>query len=233
MKNDIRLNVLNKSLEIENYLSDIIREIIRIPKIKTKTLSNQSSSISFKTKVDLLYDLDRLTKDEYNLLILFMEIRNQFIHNIYANSFIKTFEFLEKNKINQLLKVDNKVQKLYSNNNKLDAFDSDLENILELAFDSLFIKIINIISNQHKKIKFEIEKELEQEYQLKNNKIYSDIIFIIMETTKEFGEIWDNTIKKQTNENLNFSKILSSYINQKSIEKIKIKYPEFIDKTNI
>jgi hypothetical protein len=84
----LRSSILICSLRCEETASSIIRNLLRVVKPESKTLGNKSSSLSFKNKIDLLYDIDDLSIDEYSMLLKFMEIRNQFIHNGECNSFV-------------------------------------------------------------------------------------------------------------------------------------------------
>jgi len=79
--------VLICSIRAEEAASDALRNLLRTVKGDSKTLGNKSSSLSFKNKIDLLYDIEDLNKDEYSSCLRFMEIRNQFIHNPSCNSF--------------------------------------------------------------------------------------------------------------------------------------------------
>ena len=83
----LRSSILLCSIREENEVSKALKYLLRTVKDGSKTLGNKSSSLSFKTKVDLLSDIGDLDKTEYDRLILFMEIRNQFIHNPECNSF--------------------------------------------------------------------------------------------------------------------------------------------------
>jgi hypothetical protein len=83
----LRAHVLICSVREEEAASEAIKSLLRLVKPESKTLDNKSSSLSFKNKIDLLYDIDDLNKEEYTSLIKFMEIRNQFIHNPNCNSF--------------------------------------------------------------------------------------------------------------------------------------------------
>ena len=91
MNIDLRKDILEASLEIEDLLSKLLITLLRIKKSddksKIKTLGHTGSPLSFRTKVDLLYDIDIFNKTQYTHFILFMEIRNQFIHNLDADSF--------------------------------------------------------------------------------------------------------------------------------------------------
>ncbi len=77
----LRSRVLICSIRAEDSASDILISLLRRVRPDSKTLGNKSSSLSFKNKIDLLYDIDDLTKEEYTSMLKFMEIRNQFIHN--------------------------------------------------------------------------------------------------------------------------------------------------------
>lgn len=74
-----------------------------IPK-SSFTLGNKSSALPFKSKVELLIDLGAIGSKNKSKFMKFMEIRNQFAHNISAESFSTCFDsidgltvFLKKN----------------------------------------------------------------------------------------------------------------------------------------
>ena len=84
---ELRSWVLSQVLRLEQTSSSLIRAILRMFKENPKTLGSQSSALSFKSKIDLLYDLEEIDKTEYNHMLKMMEIRNQFAHNPNATSF--------------------------------------------------------------------------------------------------------------------------------------------------
>jgi len=84
---DLRSNILIASIRVEEAASNVLKFLFRTIKPDSKTLGNKSSSLSFKNKIDLLYDLEDIEKSDYIDMIKFMEIRNQFIHNPNCNSF--------------------------------------------------------------------------------------------------------------------------------------------------
>lgn len=84
---ELRSLVISQVLRLEQTTSKLLKTIFRIFEKDTKTLGNKSSALSFKTKIDLLYDLEEIDKTEYSHLLKIMEIRNQFAHNHNANSF--------------------------------------------------------------------------------------------------------------------------------------------------
>ena len=83
----LRSSILLCAIREENEISRALKYLLRTVRPDSKTLGNKSSSLSFKSKVDLLFDIGDLEKPAYDKLILFMEIRNQFIHNPMCNSF--------------------------------------------------------------------------------------------------------------------------------------------------
>jgi len=131
-KNDInielRKGILERSLHVESMINQLLLLFLSINKDGTKTLSNKSSSLSFKSKVDLLYDLDKLTKPEHDKFILFMEIRNQFIHNMDCTSFLKLFGILGNDRRRALVKYEDPRD-----------FNLDDEMRHEFAFNGLFM----------------------------------------------------------------------------------------------
>lgn len=85
---EIRSWVISQVLRLEQTSSSLMKAILRMFKENSKTLGNQSSALSFKSKIDLLYDLEEIDKNYYNHLLKMMEIRNQFAHNSNATSFV-------------------------------------------------------------------------------------------------------------------------------------------------
>ena len=83
----LKSEILEKSITIETYLSQILMRLLDIVNNENKTLSYKGTALSFKAKVDLLFDIEKIEKNLYNDLVTFMEIRNQFIHNYDTNSF--------------------------------------------------------------------------------------------------------------------------------------------------
>lgn len=228
----IRYQVLDDSLILENQLSKIISELIRVPKTETKTLGHQSSSLTFKTKVDLLYDLDRISKEEYNLFILFIEIRNQLVHNFHSDSLKKVFDNIESNKKSKLLKINPNVEEHYNKSKKRGYLNNDSEEKnLEFGYSYLFLKLKEIILEQHSKLIEDFKKEKTQEMELnyhqKMNEIYLAGNQILNETIEEFGEIFSKEIEKKIDSKIEFKKLLIAFVNKKSIEKLKEKFPDF------
>lgn len=173
----LRSWVISQVLRLEQTSSSSIKSVLRMVKENPKTLGNQSSALSFKSKVDLLYDLEEIDQTEYNHLLKLMEIRNQFAHNSNAIS----FESLDN--INPQL---NK----YLEKFEPPGLDPEItrENKLQQIFSELFkvtVAKLMIIEFEYKKgIKEDIRKHV-------NNQIVEHI-----------DEIWESAIaKRKENQN--------------------------------
>jgi hypothetical protein len=87
-KMDNRLEYLGRSLLVEALLSSFLSGLIGISDHKnSKSFGNKSSALSFKAKVNLLLDMKVFDKSDDWKLEKFMEIRNQFVHNLDAVSY--------------------------------------------------------------------------------------------------------------------------------------------------
>lgn len=100
---ELRKEILEIALNIENMISELLILYLNIEKEERKAISNKNSCLTFKNKIDLLFDLDVLTKTEHGNLLLLMEFRNQFLHNYQCNSFTKAVQFLGEDKSRKLL----------------------------------------------------------------------------------------------------------------------------------
>jgi len=162
----LRSKVLEKALLIEDCMTKILLTFLMVDKLDTRTLSNRSSSLSFKQKIDLLYDLDVLTKEENGMLLLFMEFRNQFSHNSACNSFEKAVAAIDGSK-NKLLKFNDL------------TFDADIEFRLDNAYSTLHVACLDIVLAKYEQRRAQIEAR---------QKLISDVVTysaIIMDSDSE------------------------------------------------
>lgn len=136
---DVRLDVLNSALILERDINNILIELFNLSKDETKVFSYSSNNFSFQQKILLLKDLKHLSSSDYSSLDLFMQFRNQFMHNYYANS----FEYVVKviNRKNELLKF-----------NKNASIHNSDELLYFSCFKNLVIHNITIVHNVFKKV---------------------------------------------------------------------------------
>ncbi len=92
---EARLEILRTSLLVEKFVTSFLALLIGIEdQDNSKTLGNKSTSLSFNQKIDILIDMGALNNLEKKKFQTFMEIRNQFMHNIMADSYVSCFNFI-------------------------------------------------------------------------------------------------------------------------------------------
>ena len=169
--------------------------LLDIKDLNNKSFGTKGSALSFRSKADLLYDINKIEKDLYTDLILFMEIRNQFIHNYDTNS----FEI-----VNSRLGKKNRLLSLFNEKYELENKNFTKEEKLNKGFSFLSIRIIEklqlaeneIIKDKEEALKLQIEiaeKNHQLEFKEITNKALADSIDDAMEllnksfSKSEFG----------------------------------------------
>lgn len=173
---EVRSWVISHVLRLEQTSSSLMRAILRMFNENSKTLGNQSSSLSFKSKIDLLYDLEEIDKTYYNDLLKLMEIRNQFAHNPSAISF------------EELDNINPDINKYLEKNipDEIPA-DSDRETKLKGTFIHLFKKTAGRLL------------VLEIEY---TKGIEKDILkHVNHQIVENLDQIWTSALEKQKEQN--------------------------------
>src|SRR3954465_2362712 len=90
----VRLKVLEDSLQLEGYATIWLSVFLDIDARTSKTLGNKSTAMPLNNKVSLLTDLGALEPNESEKFLKFMEIRNQFMHNPNAETFVDCFKYI-------------------------------------------------------------------------------------------------------------------------------------------
>jgi hypothetical protein len=212
----LRIQVLTNSLRLEQSASNILKAILRILKQKTKTLDNKSSSLSFKNKVDLMHDLNELSKEEYDNLIKFMEIRNQLIHNHECTSFLKLSEtnpelsnFLKKKFPNsepdQEISLNKSYNELYVvcqggllvlEKEYVAGLKIDFEKYVALQVEKRFDELIERTKHNMKSASYRISILSPFLYDYPDNHINDFILALKIEKSKMASEILDDLDKE-------------------------------------
>lgn len=179
---DKRTEILARSLMIENLTSSFIGGLLGIKDVRnSRTLGNKSSSLSFNQKIDLLIDLGALDSTQRNKFLTFMEIRNQFMHNLSAASYCECFDFLEgKEKF---------IFKLYPQDVELSKEDQLEKASLQLASDTL-----TLTAEITESVKAKFLKDIKGETHELSNKAF---IASIAETKKMIDQLTESIIAKQ------------------------------------
>lgn len=85
---EVRSRILEYSLVIENSINDLLLLNLGIYNEKDKTrLFSNKGKLTFQNKIDLLFDIEVLSKEENSEFELLMNIRNKFLHDMYCSSF--------------------------------------------------------------------------------------------------------------------------------------------------
>jgi hypothetical protein len=90
----VRLQVLEHSLQLEGYATLWLSIFLDIDSRISKTLGNKSSAISLNSKINLLIDLGALDSKMSDKFLKLMEIRNQFMHNPHAKTFVDCSNYI-------------------------------------------------------------------------------------------------------------------------------------------
>ena len=186
---EIRSEILSYSLIIENSINDLLLLNLGIKDDRKKTrLFGSKASISFKNKIDLLYDINVLNREENFDFELLMIFRNKFLHDINCNSFKSITEQFDNG-------LKNKFKLFY---NEKESFFDELAS--KNACSNLFKKNILTLKCKVKenRLKTGYRNEL---FQIQNKQIlnYIDVIGDLMNDlyiVLEKSELEDEKVNK-------------------------------------
>jgi hypothetical protein len=190
---EVRSWAISHVLRLEQTSISALKAILRMFKTDSKTLGNQSSALQFKSRIDLLFDLEEIDKTEYNHLIKLMEIRNQFAHNPNAIS------FSEFDKINPEI-----------NRYLLKHCPADLENEndIEIKLKSVFVELFKNTAAKLLSIEIEYTNGIEREMRrFINDKIVENV-----------DKIWTNAIERKIERNSNIPRLYLLESNENEVE---------------
>ena len=101
----VRSRILEYSLFIERSINDLLLLNLGIYNEKEKTrLFSNKGKLTFQNKIDLLVDIEVLSKEENSEFELLMNIRNKFLHVLECGSFQDLFQILDKGIVNRFKK---------------------------------------------------------------------------------------------------------------------------------
>ncbi|MDA3816339.1 MAG: hypothetical protein PF486_03110 [Prolixibacteraceae bacterium] len=147
---NLRSQILECSLNIEDAVNTVIILSLGITDENVKTrLFGKKPGITFKNKIDLLFDLQLLSKEDNFNLDLLMVFRNKFMHDINCNSFQNVFGL-----------VDSSIK------NKFKAFLNDDETIEDeksclYAFQNLYLKNLTVLRSIIETKKNRLQKRMD------------------------------------------------------------------------
>ena len=233
---DINLKLRSEILEFSLTLEEDVNSLLLLSlgifdDCNTTRLFGKKASITFKNKIDLLYDIDILSKEENSDLELLMIFRNKFLHDIKCNSFLSIIE-----------QLDNGIKNMFKTHlNKGESINN--EDSCKTACLNLFLKNIRTIKNKVKdrQIKSDEKHEI---FQVQNQQIIYHLdlffnlindLFLIIENSeleyekvRKLSEVISEKCQQYVNKYNEDEEIIS--LNKKSelfftdIEKIKNYY---------
>jgi hypothetical protein len=142
-----RTFVVEMSVKIEHLLNQIIANLLFVKSENSRSFGTTSQALSFNAKANLLFDLEKLDKQQREKFQIFMEIRNKFAHLYSIDTFEKCFE---------QTKNYNRLKKIYG----IDESGESLEEDMEAMFSVLSMDIAKLISD----IKDELYSEMAVKY---------------------------------------------------------------------
>ncbi len=84
--------VIESTILIDEFLSFVICEILKIDTNITKSFGHGSTALSFNQKVQLFSDIKIVTAEEKKKFVKLLEIRNKFAHVSSIDSFTNLFK---------------------------------------------------------------------------------------------------------------------------------------------
>ncbi len=229
MNIELRTKVLKKSLELEQRINKSISILIDIKAQDAKAITFKSSSIPLSSKVNLLYDLEFISSEEYEILFCFLEIRNKLMHDINTDTIVKAVMPNHK----KLFENQDKSLKCYLTNS---ISENRKEEIYILLLDKLSSNVLSICVKLYERCLAKINNggcfKTTDEYNLILQKSINDC--------KRLYHICSETVtlifKKYTNKELDGFQIeeATSEFLVKSIllqmhENIKEEFPEIVE----
>jgi hypothetical protein len=199
----LRNEVLVASLYVEKMTSTFLAKILGIEDVKnSRLLGNKSGCLSFNQKVDLLIELGAISVKDRNKFQAFMEIRNQFMHNLSASTYEKCFSFTNG--------TDRFLLKTYPQLKTLSK-----EEALRNSAGELIDDIVNLTVNIIDKIGDKLHKETELDVVKKSQEAFSQAISIPI---NEINDYVKNEVEKNHTTNADWLKDFD-----KEISKILLK----------
>jgi len=176
-----RTEVLQTALIIEKMTTTFLAGLLGIKDLKeSKVLGNKSGCLSFNQKIDLLIDLGALSKENRGKFQTFMEVRNQFMHNLSANNYENCFSFTNGS--------DKFILKTYPQEKTLSREEMLKKATIELSEDiaKLTANIINKLEEKLKKdAEFEVAKKSQEAFIMSISQLKDSIDEFINEEIKK------------------------------------------------
>ncbi|MDO6803189.1 hypothetical protein Q4595_12080 [Wenyingzhuangia sp. 1_MG-2023] len=209
MNLEIRKEVLYCSLILEESLSICLKSMFEIPSNQSKAMGFQGSALSFKNKVDLLYDINKIPREEYSKFIMFMEIRNQFIHNIDSDNFEIVLKRIDKK--NKFLHLDTFHNDFIEKNK---SEEKDIEKVYSFIFHKLFSHLRKKLNEIGQNIINEKKQILDQKMNELLFKEYKEINLLLAQSIDDSADDLNIKLQQEFNSSKDFSEIIRENISK-------------------
>lgn len=215
MNKEIRLEVLERALLIEDKLSEILKELLNINNFDTKSLGHKSSALNFITKVNLLYDIDKIDSNIYSNLQMFGEIRNQFMHNLDSDSYEIVLDRVKKK--NKILLIDSNFSKYFKNAKS----DNDKEDVYSIAFQKLFLDLFNTLEQIRINILKEKIENIDIQKKLIETEQLDKVLKLLADSIDEFAKSFNGKMRELTGMKTDYENIIKGGIQSILEKKVK------------
>ena len=101
----IRAQVIEKAVGFEDLISQLLIMLLDIENNTSISFGTKNLALGFNSKVNLLVDLNFISKEVITDFQIFTEIRNKFAHVIYADNFTKCMELLSTSSKNKFKEI--------------------------------------------------------------------------------------------------------------------------------
>jgi len=195
----LRCWIISHVLRLEQTSSSALRSIFRLFNENSKTLGNKSSALSFKSKIDLLHDLEEITEIEYKHLLKLMEIRNQFVHNPNAISF-EEFDKINPDINKHLLRYEGE--------------EADKTQPIETRLKTIFEELCRLVTGKFLAIEIEYTEGMQKEIRKHlNDKIVENL-----------NDIWRSALQKNKERKSEIQTIFPICNDEKEIENFYLNF---------
>ncbi|WP_103070842.1 hypothetical protein [Aquimarina sediminis] len=174
----LRTEILEISLKTEESINSLLLVYLRIDDKSRTKLFGKKAGISFKSKIDLLYDINVLSKEEHQNIELLMNFRNKFLHDISCDTFINTLTHFDNG-------IKNRFSKFLSEGETLDQEES-----CRTAFGKLYINNAKIIGEKFKQKRLQVENNSDtiQSLLITNERVFEISFKLLDSIMKELEE---------------------------------------------
>jgi len=170
-----RTKVLEYALTLEVSINTLLQSYLMIvDKHSTRNFGNKAG-ISFKSKLDLLYDIGVIDKEESNQIELAMNFRNKFLHDIESDSFsyiLSTFDSGIKNRFRRYLEP---------------GIVEENEKHYEKAFENLHYSNLKMLQTKYEERRKQINTK--KEYTIESLDLITDLSDLSIDFSNEVSKL--------------------------------------------